>query len=462
MAETGIGPEQAQQQFAALLRSMKARTKRSYEELAKGIWVSSSALHRYCRGESLPADYGVVQRFAALCGATTEELRQLATLWGLANAVRQQERTRETIVKTAERVYAQFDAAEQRVARAILLRLITVGEANEHIFRQVRRAELLADLDTQAGNVVLDKLAAARLVTVDGDHVELSDESVVREWPTLRGWLADNHDTQNIPVNSMTNDDPVGSNPPRKSRLVVWLVAVIFLGFLTTAVVNLSKGNDTESADPPGAPMAQECIPEGEVIESNPELVTNDDSKLTSSQEGEVTRVRFSGYTWAGLFIQLPENLCNFRIDFDARLMSIANSFPGAGWGYGVGACNKWWAGLPTGFLLQYTFIDVAGREQSNSGRYSMPDVNNGRRVFLTPDYRNHHWSVSVEDGYFRASVDYGAPIGPFGLTQAAEPSTISGYAETLPKDCKNAGIFLRVVNSETVFSNIVVRSTGG
>ena len=76
------------QRFAALMRTFKNRTDRSYEALANRIGISSSSLHRYCSGTKIPADYGAVQRFAKECGATPPELRDLHRLWALADANR--------------------------------------------------------------------------------------------------------------------------------------------------------------------------------------------------------------------------------------------------------------------------------------------------------------------------------------------------------------------------------------
>lgn len=76
------------ERLAALLRTFKNRTERSYESLAKRTGVSSSSLHRYCSGTKIPTDYGSIQRFAKECGATQEELRELHRLWVLADAVR--------------------------------------------------------------------------------------------------------------------------------------------------------------------------------------------------------------------------------------------------------------------------------------------------------------------------------------------------------------------------------------
>lgn len=67
---------------------LKNRTDRSYEALAKRSGVSSSSLHRYCAGTKIPSDYGAVQRFAAVCGASPDEQRQLHRLWAVADASR--------------------------------------------------------------------------------------------------------------------------------------------------------------------------------------------------------------------------------------------------------------------------------------------------------------------------------------------------------------------------------------
>ena len=76
------------EQFATFLRTLKNRVDRSYEALARRSGVSSSALHRYCAGTSVPTDYGPVRYFAMECGATPPELRESHRLWTLADAAR--------------------------------------------------------------------------------------------------------------------------------------------------------------------------------------------------------------------------------------------------------------------------------------------------------------------------------------------------------------------------------------
>ncbi|MEU6474859.1 helix-turn-helix domain-containing protein [Streptomyces massasporeus] len=76
------------ERFAALLRSLKSRSGLSYEALARKSGLAGSTLHRYCRGTSVPQDYGSVHRLATVCGASPDELRTLHRLWALADAAR--------------------------------------------------------------------------------------------------------------------------------------------------------------------------------------------------------------------------------------------------------------------------------------------------------------------------------------------------------------------------------------
>ena len=76
------------ERFAAYLRMLKNRSGLGFHQLGKLAAVSSSSLHRYCSGASVPQDYRIVLSFAKACGATTEEIRHLHRLWSAAEAVR--------------------------------------------------------------------------------------------------------------------------------------------------------------------------------------------------------------------------------------------------------------------------------------------------------------------------------------------------------------------------------------
>ncbi|MGW2820192.1 helix-turn-helix domain-containing protein [Streptomyces sp. NPDC001443] len=76
-------------EFALLLTRLKERTDRSYAALARRVGVHASTLHRYCSGEAVPQDFAGVERFAVLCGASSEERMELHRRWVMADAARQ-------------------------------------------------------------------------------------------------------------------------------------------------------------------------------------------------------------------------------------------------------------------------------------------------------------------------------------------------------------------------------------
>ncbi|MFJ7336925.1 helix-turn-helix domain-containing protein [Streptomyces sp. NPDC101110] len=89
-------------EFAALLRTLKERTDRSYGSLARRLAMNTSTLHRYCAGEAVPVDFAPVERFAALCGASPEERLELHRRWLQAVAARQRPRTASTAAPAEE------------------------------------------------------------------------------------------------------------------------------------------------------------------------------------------------------------------------------------------------------------------------------------------------------------------------------------------------------------------------
>jgi len=77
--------------FAARLRDLKDRSGRSYGALAQRLHTSTSTLHRYCNGTTVPAEFGPVERFARACGASPDEVLAVHRLWLLADAERRAE-----------------------------------------------------------------------------------------------------------------------------------------------------------------------------------------------------------------------------------------------------------------------------------------------------------------------------------------------------------------------------------
>ncbi|MGW6929787.1 nSTAND1 domain-containing NTPase [Lentzea sp. NPDC054927] len=93
---------------------------------------------------------------------------------------------RGAVAQTADRAYAALDRDQQLAARRILLRLIVPGEDTEDTRRRVSRAEFDDDPHTTAA---LDELVRARLLTLGENTVEIAHEALIRNWPSLRGWI---------------------------------------------------------------------------------------------------------------------------------------------------------------------------------------------------------------------------------------------------------------------------------
>jgi hypothetical protein len=204
-----------------------------------------------------------------------------------------------------------------------------------------------------------------------------------------------------------------------------------------------------KKAVPPSAPSACENTYKGD---GSPRLVAN------SQTAGSIPvpngfRVTFPDLTWAGLWLNISPTTCDYTVELDARMLETSSYQ--AGWGYGIGVCDRWEGQVPSGFLLQYTFVRNDGRAVDNSARFAMPYVNDGERVAMTVDGITHHWIVTLKDSLVTISFDWGPPLGPFPVTR--RPNGPS-FEQTLPEDCKGSGAFLRVLGTTVEFTNISVR----
>ncbi|HXL89679.1 MAG TPA: caspase family protein [Streptosporangiaceae bacterium] len=95
----------------------------------------------------------------------------------------------EAVAFTAEQAYATMDHADQPEVRHLLLRLIRLGDGVEDTRCKLPLAQLADPDRLDTAGRVLNALAAARLVTVDGDGVEITHEALLYAWPRLRGWI---------------------------------------------------------------------------------------------------------------------------------------------------------------------------------------------------------------------------------------------------------------------------------
>jgi WD40 repeat protein/tRNA A-37 threonylcarbamoyl transferase component Bud32 len=102
---------------------------------------------------------------------------------------------RGAIAHSAEEVFLGCGEAERASMRRLLLQLTELGEATEDTRRGVPLAELAPQgEDAREATAVLERLAGARLLVVGDDTAEIAHEALIREWPRLRGWLAEDRD----------------------------------------------------------------------------------------------------------------------------------------------------------------------------------------------------------------------------------------------------------------------------
>jgi DNA-binding SARP family transcriptional activator/WD40 repeat protein/class 3 adenylate cyclase/energy-coupling factor transporter ATP-binding protein EcfA2 len=95
------------------------------------------------------------------------------------------------LARMAEDAYAALLAGPRTAARRLLLRLCDAGtDGDLSLRRRLPVAEAADDHDTDA-RAALDTLADHRLLTIDSDSVEVAHEALLREWPRLRTWLAE-------------------------------------------------------------------------------------------------------------------------------------------------------------------------------------------------------------------------------------------------------------------------------
>ncbi|MFG2226696.1 hypothetical protein [Streptomyces sp. NPDC048644] len=102
------------------------------------------------------------------------------------------------IARTADDAYHRLGPAQADLARHVLLRLVAPGNGTQDTHRPAPRAEfdrLQGGADSAA---VLDRLARARLLTLDDGHVRLAHEAVITAWPRLHGWIGEERERMRL------------------------------------------------------------------------------------------------------------------------------------------------------------------------------------------------------------------------------------------------------------------------
>ncbi|MEV3970194.1 helix-turn-helix domain-containing protein [Streptomyces sp. NPDC050698] len=146
-----------------MLRSLKERAGLSYGALAGRLHLSTSTLHRYCTGDSVPAEFAPVERFGRICRADPEELLELHRRWAVADEARRgrgaspSEGAKVPLPAPAPVVQSQPTAAEptprarQLVSRYVLLGAAVVALSTSGALAIDRfRAESVPDLTVPA------------------------------------------------------------------------------------------------------------------------------------------------------------------------------------------------------------------------------------------------------------------------------------------------------------------------
>ncbi|HUK69035.1 MAG TPA: AAA family ATPase, partial [Streptosporangiaceae bacterium] len=112
--------------------------------------------------------------------------------YGLAGGVSRAVQT------SADAVYDSLPAAQQTLARQILRTMTTAGRDGRLTRRPVPRPDLYAaspGADQSQVDDILEAFAARRLVVLDKSTAQIVHDALLRAWPRLRTWLADDQAT---------------------------------------------------------------------------------------------------------------------------------------------------------------------------------------------------------------------------------------------------------------------------
>ncbi|MEL7155079.1 MAG: protein kinase [Actinomycetota bacterium] len=123
------------------------------------------------------------------------------------------------IARRADEVYLALTDRQRAEAQRVFGRLVSLGDGTDDTRRRVRREELGHQAETE---VTIAAFGTARLLSFDRDPssgdqtVELAHEALIRHWPRLGGWLADDRDRLRIQrhLTETARSWEAGSRPP--------------------------------------------------------------------------------------------------------------------------------------------------------------------------------------------------------------------------------------------------------
>jgi WD40 repeat protein len=111
-----------------------------------------------------------------------------------------------SVAATGEDAWYQLNEAQRKIARSMLMRLITISESGYDTCRRETKQQLLARfVDIQSAAGVLEKLTAARLLAVHDNDITFTHEIVLRAWPRLAEWIE--KDRAHAPIRQRAETD---------------------------------------------------------------------------------------------------------------------------------------------------------------------------------------------------------------------------------------------------------------
>jgi class 3 adenylate cyclase/WD40 repeat protein len=99
------------------------------------------------------------------------------------------------VAQTADAVAAATPEPDRPLLRSVFLRLTEIGGDVEDARRRVQIDELIPEgTSGEAVRSLLERLADARLVTLDEGTAQVAHEVLIRRWPELRRWLEEDRE----------------------------------------------------------------------------------------------------------------------------------------------------------------------------------------------------------------------------------------------------------------------------
>ena len=131
------------------------------------------------------------------------------------------------VSQSAETLYDAMDETQRARLRSLLLRLVMPTDG-EPVRARVARDKVA---DDEPHRLLVEQLVEARLLSIDGETVQIAHEALVRVWPRLRDWLDDDIDGQRLfrhlavaaeAWDEMGRPDSELYRGPRLARTLTW------------------------------------------------------------------------------------------------------------------------------------------------------------------------------------------------------------------------------------------------